>query len=176
MIDDEALRVMVHHAIDMDAARYRTRHVTAGLRETWAAEGAWSTYLECITLALGGRYPFGRLADDASVTAAWRTLLQAVDRVLHQAASPLQEPDYDTAVRTLRDLAPTGRRRVRPLPSVASGTADPAAAGGDRSRTAAEHGPITPGTGHDAPPATPTAGAARPAPPPIPDSDDRVRS
>jgi hypothetical protein len=107
MIDDEALRVMVHHAIDVHAARYRTRHVTASLRDTWGAEGAWRTYLECIALALGGRYPFGRMADDGSVAATWHTLLHAVERVLSQAATPLEEPDYDTTLHTLRALATT---------------------------------------------------------------------
>jgi len=105
MIDDEALRVMVHHAIDVHAARHRTRHITAGLQDTGGAEGAWRTYLECIAVALGGRYPFGPLADDQTVSAAWRTLLHAVDRVLSQAATPLEEPDYDTTVRALRAIA-----------------------------------------------------------------------
>lgn len=103
MIDDEALRVMVHHAIDVHAARYRTRHVTASRRDTWGADDAWRTYLECIALALGGRYPFDGMTDDG--VAAWRTLLHAVDRILSQAATPLQEPDFDTTVRELRALA-----------------------------------------------------------------------
>jgi hypothetical protein len=104
MFDDHALRTMVYKAIRSYPPRFN-RTWRADTAEPHRAEGAYRAYLQCITLAPGGHYPMGNASPEA--TAAWRAVHDAVDTVLRQAASTLDEPDDDAAMRAVHAVADT---------------------------------------------------------------------
>jgi hypothetical protein len=105
MFNDDALRPMVHQAIDNHPPRFTRLRPSAPRAEMHRAEGAYRAYLRCIALAIGGHYPTGMSAQEVAAIAAWRALHDALDMVLTEAASTLDEPDYDAALRAVRAVA-----------------------------------------------------------------------
>jgi len=103
MLTDDALHTMVYQAITNYPPRLTRRWPSASHADTHRAEGA---YLQCLALALGGRYPMGG-NESAQDIAAWQAVYDALDTVLRQAASTLHEPDYDATLRAVRAVADT---------------------------------------------------------------------
>jgi hypothetical protein len=117
MLDEHALRILVYKAIDSHPPRFTRRRPSALPADVHHAEGAYDTYLTCIALALGGRYPMGYASTQE--VAAWRSLHQALGTAISQAAATLDEPDYDAALGAVRDTAQAhglAARRVRQRP------------------------------------------------------------
>jgi hypothetical protein len=101
--NNDALYTLVYKAISNHPARRARLSPAAGPTDTHRAEGSYRAYLDSIALLPGAHYPMGQ--ESPQDITAWRTLRDALDTVLSQAASTLGEPDYDDTLRRVRAVA-----------------------------------------------------------------------
>jgi hypothetical protein len=103
MVNDDGLYTLVYKAISNHPPRRARLSPAASPTDTHRAEGAYRAYLDSIALVLGAHYPMGQ--ESAQDITGWRTLHDALDTVLSQAASTLGEPDYDGTLRRVHAVA-----------------------------------------------------------------------
>jgi hypothetical protein len=78
VLTQNALPTIVQQAINTDPARFARVHYTALPADAHRTEGAHRAYLQCLALAVGGRYPVGDSSPDDG--AAWRALHDGAQR------------------------------------------------------------------------------------------------